>query len=328
MRFSFSCTLAAASLLAAATFAGPAARAESIHSIRAFSENFPQIHELYYGFQKAVTEATGGEITFQNSGPETVPPFEQFEPLTQGVFDMLYTAPGYHQAQTGIGAAISAIPESSDPELLTSSGVRQWLVDYYRKNFGVLPIAIYAIGDTTFVLREPLTGDTRLDGRKIRTNPSYEGIVRALGGAPVSMGPADAYAALEKGTLDGVTWPVIATAEFKLYEVTKYLTLPTFGKSHNAVFMNAAKFDSLTQEQQAAITKAGLQLERDAEAFFAKQTEIQNKAMLENGVQYTRFSDEVAPQLEKLYVEGQREIAMRNRPDDVKALLELSDKHK
>jgi TRAP-type transport system periplasmic protein len=233
------------------------------------------------------------------------------------VFDLMYTAPGYHQAQTGVGVAIAAIPESSDPELLTSSGIRAWLTDYYRKDFGVFPIAIFSIGETTFVFREPLTGDTKLEGRKIRTNPSYEGIVRALGGAPVSMGPADAYAALQKGTLDGVVWPEIATAEFKLFEVTKYLARPTFGKSHNALFMNAAKFDSLSSDQQKAIIQAGLDLERAAQPFFAKLAEDATRIMLDNGAE-----------LEKLYLQGQREIALRQRPDDVNALLELSDKRK
>ncbi len=318
-------TLAAAVAFATASLIQPAT-AESLRSIRAFPQNLKQISVLYAGFQKAVTDATKGEITFQDNGPETVPPFEQFEPLTQGVFDLMYTAPSYHQAQTGIGVGISAIPQTSDPELLTSSGVRTWLNDYYRKNFGVMPIAVFTIGETVFVFREPLTGDTRLEGRKVRSNASYEGIVRALGGAPVAMGPADAYAALEKGTLDGVVWPEIATAEFKLYEVTKFLAKPTFGKSHNAIFMNAAKFDALPKDQQDAIVQAGLQLERDAKAFFAKQAEDETRIMTENGVGFTEFSAEVAPQLEKLYVEGQREIAMRSRPDDVKALFELADK--
>lgn len=326
MKSEFTCTLAAVALIASATMID-AAQAESLRSIRAFPQNLPQIAELYYGFQEAVTEATNGEITFQDNGPETVPPFEQFEPLTQGVFDLLYTAPGYHQAETGVGVGISAIPETADPDLLTSSGIRDWLTEYYRKNFGVFPLAVFDIGETTFVLRNPLEGDTRLAGQKIRSNASYEGIVRALDGAPVSMGPADAYAALQKGTLDGVVWPEIATSEFKLFEVTNYLARPTFGKSHNAVFMNAAKFDSLRQDQKDAIIQAGLDLERDAKSFFAKQAEMQTATMLENGVEFTEFSPEVAAELDKLYVDGQREIAMRSRPEDVKALLELSGKH-
>jgi TRAP-type C4-dicarboxylate transport system substrate-binding protein len=244
------------------------------------------------------------------------------------VFDMMYTVPSYHQAQTGIGVGISAIPETSDPAMLTSSGVRAWLVDYYRKNFGVFPIAIFEIGETTFVFRDPLAGDTKLNGRKIRSNASYEGIVRALGGAPVSMGPADAYAALQKGTLDGVVWPEIATAEFKLFEVTRYLARPTFGKSHNAVFMNAAKFDSLTAEQQAAIIQAGLDLEQQAVSFFAREAADQTRLMLENGVEYTEFSPDIASQLDRLYVEGQREIALRSQPAAVEALLELSDRNR
>lgn len=325
MRFKIFRTLAAAALLSATSMSSPA-HADTLRSIRAFPQNVKQVSELYFGFLKSVTEATDGQITFQDSGPETVAPFEQFEPLSQGVFDVMYTAPAYHQAQTGIGLGISAIPETADPELLTSSGIRDWLNDYYRSNFGVFPLAIFEIGETTIVLRDTLTGDTTLDGRKIRSIPSYEGIVRALGGAPVSMSPADAYAALEKGALDGVVWPEIATAEFMLFEVTNYLARPTFGKSHNAVFMNAARFDSLPADQQEAIIQSGLQLERDAKPFFTTLAEEATRIMQDNGVEFTEFKPEVASRLETLYMDGQRDIALRSRPDDVKALLELSDR--
>lgn len=319
--------LAAASVLTMSLCS--AAQAETtIRSIAAWSSNMGFVSDLLYPFQKAVTEATKGEIKFQNSGPEVVPPFDQFEPVSQGVFHMALSTPGYHQAQTGVGAFIDNFINADDPAALRTSGVMDWLNNYYRKNFGIQIIALYPSGENNFVLREPLSGDTRLNGRKIRTNAQYEGIVRALGGAPVQMSPADAYSAMQKGVLDGVAWPIMANAEFKLYEVAKFMTRPAFGYSKNCVIMNAAKFDSLTGEQQKAIVEAGKKLETEGTAYFIKLMKQQDETMMKNGVKITEFTPELASQIDKLAQEGGLKVAQRSRPNDVDALYKFAQERK
>src|SRR5690606_6647216 len=61
---------------------GAVAHAETkLRALSAWATSLPSVPDVFYKFQEAATKASNGEITFQNTGPETVPPFEQLEPL-------------------------------------------------------------------------------------------------------------------------------------------------------------------------------------------------------------------------------------------------------
>jgi TRAP-type C4-dicarboxylate transport system substrate-binding protein len=322
MKFGKFGAVALAAILSAASL-GSAQAETQLKALSAWATTLPLVPDVYYEFQENVTKASNGEITFQNVGPETVPPFEQLEPLSQGVFDVVFQSSTYHQAQTGMGVVLQNLIDLH-PEKFHGSGMLEWLNDYYRKNFGVVVLSAYSTGPTTFVLTKPLDGDTRLDGRKIRTNASYEGIVRALGGSPVAMSPADAYAAMQKGTLDGVAWPASSTADFKLYEVAKYMTSPDFSQGCNIILMNAAKFDALPKELQDILVEAGRQTDIQGSQYGKEKTESQDAMMKQNGVQITEFSPEIAATIAKLDIAGALEVAHRSKPEDVDAALAVA----
>ena len=62
---------------------GAVAHAETkLRALSAWATSLPSVPDVFYKFQEAATKASNGEITFQNTGPETVPPFEQLEPLS------------------------------------------------------------------------------------------------------------------------------------------------------------------------------------------------------------------------------------------------------
>lgn len=77
-----------------------AAAETTLRVIVSWPSTLGQVSELLPEFERRVTEATAGEVRFHNSGPEVIPPFEQLEPLSQGVFDLHYGSPTYHQAQS------------------------------------------------------------------------------------------------------------------------------------------------------------------------------------------------------------------------------------
>ena len=125
--------------------------------------------------------------------------------MSAGVFDFLFTTPGYHQAQTGVGNMFDAV--NGDLDKRRQSGLVQWADDYYNKHYGLRILALHPAPGNHFVLREPLGTDGTLNGLKVRSNATFDGVVRQLGGTPVNMSPADAYSAMQKGVLDGITFP-------------------------------------------------------------------------------------------------------------------------
>jgi TRAP-type C4-dicarboxylate transport system substrate-binding protein len=70
-------------------------------------------------------------------------------------------------------------------------------------------------------------------------------VVQRLGGSPLSIGLSDSYQALQRGTADGINFPMAPMHDFKLDEVTHYHIDAAFGGGPGGVWMAKAKFDAL-----------------------------------------------------------------------------------
>lgn len=160
------------------------ARAETtLRLLSGWTPNNPNVPLIEAVFIKNVEAASNGELKIQRSGPEVAPAFEQLQPVSAGVFDFLFTTPGYHQAQTGVGNILDAV--NGDLDKRRQSGLVQWADDFYNKRYGLRIIALHPAPGNHFVLREPLGTDGTLKGLKVRSNATFDGIVRQLGGTPV-----------------------------------------------------------------------------------------------------------------------------------------------
>jgi TRAP-type transport system periplasmic protein len=299
------------------------ARAETtLRLLSGWTPNNPNVPLIEAVFIKNVEAASNGELKIQRSGPEVAPAFEQLQPVSAGVFDFLFTTPGYHQAQTGVGNILDAV--NGDLEKRRQSGLVQWADDFYNKRYGLRIIALHPAPGNHFVLREPLGTDGTLKGLKVRSNATFDGIVRQLGGTPVNMSPADAYSAMQKGVLDGITFPVFASADYKLYEVGKYMTRPVFGLSNVLLMMNTKKLNSLAPDLQRILIEEGHKLEDIGTQALIKVAVKDEETMQGNGVKIVQLGPSVAPKLNEMYNDGILQTAGRTTPDDVKALWEMA----
>lgn len=195
---------------------------------------------------------------------------------------------------------------------------------YYRANFGVEVLALFAAPQNQFVLRAPLSADGRLDGLKIRTNAAFEGMTRALGGSPVAMAAGDAYAAIERGVIDGAAWPIHAAADYRLYEVANYITRPGFGHTSLVLMVNAARFDALSEAHRTTLREQARILEQQGAAFMDTLAESQTATMLENGVEIVEFPPEISAEIGWNYFEGTLALARNSQPGAVDALVEFA----
>tara|TARA_B100000378_G_scaffold248953_1_gene221983 strand:+ start:1367 stop:2371 length:1005 start_codon:yes stop_codon:yes gene_type:complete len=304
--------------------ANTAARAETrLRLISPWPSNLAIVETSETAYINAVREASNGEIIIERSGPEVIPPFQQLEPLSAGVMDLMLSTPAYHQGDTGVGALISGIL-TPDTDKLRETGVMDWINNYYREKFGVVILAIFADPPNQFVLTKPLSEDGTLSGMKIRSNANFEGIVRGLGAAPVNLPGADIYPAMQKGVIDGTSVTTHAAADFKFYEVGKYMTRPTWGFTTRFLVASAQKFDALPDEERKILQDEALKMERYAAESTAKIAEEQTAIMMENGVQIAEFPADVADDLERLFAEGVIEVAMKSDPEAVQELLDLA----
>lgn len=313
-----------AAVILSGLLAVPLAQAQTVNLrlLSAWTPNNPNVPLIEAVFIKNVAEASKGEMKIQRSGPEVVPLFEQLQPVSAGVFDLLLTTPGFHQAQSGVANVFDAM--KPDPEKLREAGITAWADDYYRKRFGVRIISMIPGPGNHFVLREALGPDNTLKGRKIRTIGTFEGVVRALGGTPVTLPPTEIVTGMQKGVIDGTTFPAWASADYKLYEGGKFMTRPVFGVANVLILMNEKKFDSLSPAQQKIILAESRKIETTVIKVLQDHGRRDIEAMAKNGVTEVHFDAKTGATLNRLFNEGILATASRSTPNEVKTLWEMA----
>ncbi len=104
----------------------------------------------------------------------------------------------------------------------------------------------------------PVTVPADLQGVQIRVPGSEPRILAftTFGAQPITMNFGELYLALQQGTVDGQENPLAAVKSRSFFEVQDFLSLSGHVYSPVTLVMNAAKYDSLTEEQKAAVKTA------------------------------------------------------------------------
>ena len=299
-------TLAAAAIGLALSTTAPLA--EELRMLTAWGANHSGTANMAYGYIKLAEEMTGGSISIKPNGPEVVSGGKQLQPVTAGVFDLIYTHGLYHTGTTGIGAAIDAV--EGDIEKRRESGIWDWVDQHYQKtqNLKILSIPTATTG-FRFFLKEPMDQAKKLDGMKIRALPSYNKIVGSLGGTAVVIPFGELYSAAEKGVIDGLVWPTVGAVGFKFHEVTPYLAEPAFGTVSYLIMMNLDKWNSLNADTQKALLEAGHKLEQDTIGIFNALLAEENAAMVAGGAKMTSIGYSLE-EANKLFADRAMEVAI------------------
>lgn len=269
---------------------------------------------------KIIEEDTGGEIKVQKFDNGVVPPFEQLEPVMSGVFDLHYTNPSYHAGDTVVGQIMDTVV--ADAEKRHSSGLWDMIDKAYQKR----NLKLIAAGPSTgfqFLVRSDVSADGTLSGMKIRSNPAYDGTIRALGGAPVQLPVNEVYTAMEKGLIDGTAFPVHGVVSAKIGEVTKFQVRPTFGQGTALVVMNLDKWNSLSPELQQKMLAAGRRFEDECYKVVADIAAADEAELVKEGVPTKRLGEKAAAEINQYYNQGLWDQATKNGGEEAAALIKF-----
>jgi tripartite ATP-independent transporter DctP family solute receptor len=98
-------------------------------------------------------------------------------------------------------------------------------------------------------------------GLKIRTPdaPIHKLALQTVGAAPVGMGFAELYSALQMGVVDGQENPLQTIYSNKFYEVQKYLTLSGHMTQHQFLLINDKFYQGLSPELRDIMDKAAVE---------------------------------------------------------------------
>lgn len=262
----------------------------------------------------ALVAGAGQGTSVRRFGPETIPPFEQLDPVGRGVFDLLFTNGAYHYNQSAVAMAVEAFDVT--PQTLRESGLWDYVDSHYQR-FGVKLLA-YLVDPNGYnlILKEPL-GENALAGRRIRGTPVYHPLIEALGGAPVVLPASEIYPALERGVVDGAAWPLVGPYGFRWFEVSRYMMRPAFGRVGYPVFISLARWDALSHAQRDGLLRAGADFEDAVGAIFDAMVAAEEAALAGEGMEVTRLDEARAGTIAAAWSEGVLALAGQQNPDEV-----------
>ena len=166
MKFWKSAVVAA---VASLTFGG-VANAQNLRLLASWDSSYAAVSDVLMPFVQKLENDTTAGVKIQIMGPETVPPFEQLDPVARGLFDMLFTNGAYHFNDTAMGMSLDAMSGTAGD--LRDGGVFE-AVDKGYQEIGLKLVAVlFDLNGYHIMLKEPV-GDNGLEGRRVRgTRPS------------------------------------------------------------------------------------------------------------------------------------------------------------
>ena len=316
-------------LAVAAALVLPAAGAgaQQFRMLSSWDKNYANNPVVLNPFMQGIEAASKGRMKFTVSGPETVPPFEQLEPVAAGAFDFLFTAGSYHFGTTPILSVLGAL--EADLAAFRASGILD-LVDkqYQRRGLKVVAVPITPNGGYHIILKQPVGPSGDLQGRKIRGTPVYGSVISMLGGAMTVLPPAEIYSGLDKGIVDGASWPVTGALGFRWYEVAKYLLRPAFGIETAPILMNLNTWNRLSAADQQIIQQEARKVEDSFFREIVRMWDEEEKALFAKGVTLTQMGAAQKAKLQSAWSDGMWALAIEKNRKDTEEVQQFARSHR
>lgn len=130
------------------------------------------------------------------------------------------------------------------------------LKDGFYEATGVRILGAWNTGARQFTANVPIREPEDLQGLRMRFPPSPSFLLNAeaMGAEPVEVAFEELYLALQQGTVDGQENPIVNIDAINLDEVQDYISLSSHQLSTNLIVINGETWDSLSAEQQQALS--------------------------------------------------------------------------
>lgn len=218
-----------------------------------------------------VKAATNGALTIRNypGGELGAGPVEQYVRVVQGAADMAWGLQGYTSSQfpkTMLVELPGVVKPGAHGYDMLWNAYDKYLAPEYP---GTKPLALWISEPNVIIMKDrQIRKPEDMAGLKIRVAGAVAAdVVKALGATPVQMPIPQVYNALQTGLIDGIITGASAISDFKLSEVANSYTIGApLGHISFFTVMNQAKYDSLPDDQKAAIdANSGRGLSKSAE---------------------------------------------------------------
>lgn len=262
--------------LAAAVSGVTAASAQAETTLRMahFWPGASGIHEdIFEAWAETIEEASGGDLTVEMFPSGTLAkPDAIYEAAANGIADIGATAQGY----TAGRFPLSQIVELPGVATTATQGacVLQTLYDdgHLDSEYeDTRPLFMFTTGPGGIhTIDTDVQRPEDLEGLRIRRPTAVAGqMLENMGAEPVGMPAPDIYTSMQRGVIDGLSFPWEGLKGFRINELVSYHTDVPFYTLIFVATMNQRAYDSLTPEQQEVINdNAGMKWAENAGEVF------------------------------------------------------------
>ncbi|WP_108663516.1 hypothetical protein [Acuticoccus kandeliae] len=283
---------AAVALVAVATIAAglttPVAAAEA--RLRLISA-YPKTHNLNKPLLALIEDVNAQgkgvvQIDFLG-GPEAMPSGEMLQALSGGVVDLFYGASSLFSGD--VPEAVAQNGSNLSAAELREKGALDLLSTYFEERVNTKYLGYFGSGYNFYIylLKEPEMkddGSVDLEGWKIRGGSPYKTFLDRLGVIMISIFPPDMYAAMERGVIDGLVWTSVSVTDDGWPKFIKYRIAPSWRQGDIALMANLSKWDGLSDEAKALLTKVIAENEIIAHDNYKKQAVAEEEKLHEAGI--------------------------------------------
>ena len=163
-------------------------------------------------------------------------------------------------------------PDRDTAAAVLDGEIGEQLAESMREKAGLQVLGFGEIGFRNITNNvRPVVTPADLQGLKLRVPGSKTRILafETLGAAPVTMNIGELYLALQQGTVDGQENPLANIKAFSWHEVQDYLSLSNHVYTPVTLAMNGRRWDSLSDEQRAAVERAAATAVAESRAYGA-----------------------------------------------------------
>lgn len=211
-------------------------------------------------FMKEVEKRSGGKVKFVHFPAEQAAKARGLlDAAKSGVIDIAQVGNLYSPERLPLNSIVGLPGLGSSAEEGTkalNSLVKKGPMRDEFVNEGVVPLFAYELTPYQILLRsKSVSAPSDWRGLKIRTGGTTQALtVRAFGASGINLPGPEVYTAVERGTVDGVLFPIPSVPGYNLQEVVKYIsTNASFGNFGMTLVMNAGVHAKLPAEVRKVI---------------------------------------------------------------------------
>jgi len=197
--------------------------------------------------------------------------------LRNGAIDLAAMSPGYFPAELPFHAAPNSIPMAMSSVSQAYALMHRVMkevpeFDAEAARNGVKTLFFHHLNPYLLVCKKAVAGLADMRGKKVRTwGKDMPRMVEAAGAVPVTLGLAELYEGLSRGTVDCIPFSVDLMVNYKIYEVAKNVHDITLWEGPtNATWISLKAWNALTPAQRQVIQAVSAEAAtRDRDAVIA-----------------------------------------------------------